>query len=244
MPKDNFSKQSATYAQFRPHYPDELYHFIYDHTHAFHTAWDCATGNGQVARVLCEQFDQVFATDISLNQMAQAVQAPNITYQKGSAEHSGLPANEVDLVTVAQAIHWFNLRDFYKEVKRVARPTGALAYWGYYLPKISEKIDPLLWHFHDHKLGPYWDPERKIWASKYNLIDLPLKNRKEKNFEYVAKWNLSHFQGYLTSWSAVQHFITTNKYNPVDEFIKTLRPLWQQKKQVRFPIFLTLGQIS
>ena len=118
--KDNFSRQSDIYAKYRPAYPQQLYDFIFQHVAGKQAAWDCATGNGQAAKELAKVFDKVYATDISQKQIENAVQQPNIFYSVQPAEQTNFPNNSFDLITVAQALHWFRFDDFYAEVKRVA----------------------------------------------------------------------------------------------------------------------------
>lgn len=120
--KDNFSKQAAGYAKYRPVYPPELYDFILANAPRKQAAWDCGTGNGQAANELAKTFDKVYATDISQKQIEKAVQQSNIFYSVQPAEQTNFPGNSFDLITVAQALHWFKFDDFYTELKRVAKP--------------------------------------------------------------------------------------------------------------------------
>src|SRR3954470_6311391 len=106
--KDYFSNHAKIYAAFRPTYPEELYSFIFQHLEQRTTAWDCATGNGQVASYLAKHFDQVYATDISQQQLDNAILLPNISYTVSAAEKTSFPDQFFDLVTVGQALHWFN----------------------------------------------------------------------------------------------------------------------------------------
>src|SRR5688572_29467213 len=121
MKKDFFSGHSKLYATFRPSYPADLYSFVFTHVKNFYSAWDCATGNGQVAQVLAKHFKHVEATDISQQQLDNAVQIQNIHYSTQGAEKTAFPNNHFDLITVGQALHWFDLDKFYSEVKRVAK---------------------------------------------------------------------------------------------------------------------------
>jgi len=105
--KDRFSKQATAYAAFRPTYPNELYRFILSQVKEKNAAWDCATGNGQVARDLSPHFEEVQATDSSANQIENAFALPNIHYSVSTAEKTFFPESTFDLVTVGQAIHWF-----------------------------------------------------------------------------------------------------------------------------------------
>src|SRR5437016_4267876 len=102
---DNFSTGAADYASFRPESPPELFDFIYKHVNGFDAAWDCGTGNGQVAAKLAEKFKTVYGTDISNEQLDHAIKKDNIIYRHERAEQTTLASNSVDLITVAQAIH-------------------------------------------------------------------------------------------------------------------------------------------
>jgi ubiquinone/menaquinone biosynthesis C-methylase UbiE len=129
--KDNFSQQAADYAQFRPLYPSSCYDFLLKHVENRSCAWDCGTGNGQVANIFADSFDHVFATDISEKQLHHAVKRPNIAYSLCPAESTDFPDQFFDLIVVAQAIHWFNFDQFYAEVRRTLKPDGLFVVMGY-----------------------------------------------------------------------------------------------------------------
>jgi len=243
MAKDNFSTQSKLYARYRPHYPSVLFKFLYDQTEQFDKAWDCATGNGQVASVLAQKFKSVYATDISQRQLDQANEQPNVVYKIGSAEASGL-SEKVDLITVAQAIHWFDTEAFVKEAKRLSHTNTILAFWGYGLFQVGSAIDSLIFDFYDITVGPYWDPERRLIENKYRNIEVPLTESMSKEFVFEDQWSLETLQGYLSSWSAVQHYINKHGTNPVNEFIQKVAPLWGEQQHVSFPIFLRAGKLK
>ena len=158
--KDLFSSNSKSYASFRPTYPEALYDFIYGHVKNFDLVWDAGTGNGQAAVALAAKFKRVVATDISAQQLEQAEQISNIEYSVGS-EQADLPDQSTDLITAAQAIHWFDRRKFFAEVRRVGKPGSVVAVWGYGLLSINPSINQHLAHFYKDIIGPYWDPERK-----------------------------------------------------------------------------------
>ena len=132
MAKDLFSKQSDLYARYRPTYPKELYEYILSFVKEKNTAWDCATGNGQAAVVLADHFKKVIATDISAAQIDKAIKKENIEYSVCPAESTPFEENTFDLVTVAQAYHWINWKEFKKEVTRVCKPGAIIAIWVYY----------------------------------------------------------------------------------------------------------------
>ena len=243
--KDFFSGHSKVYAAFRPTYPDELYDYVLSYVINKTAAWDCGTGNGQVAQVLAKKFVRVIATDISDNQLAQAIQLPNIEYRKMGAEQTDFPDNSFDLVTVGQALHWFDLGKFYTEVQRTMVPGGVLAVWGYALLTVDKEIDNKFLHFYYDVVGAFWDEARKMVEQQYAGIPFPFQEIPTKNFEIKVRWSLDQFAGYLSSWSATQKFIQTNGFDPVPGFIDELRPLWNDGaiKSVSFPVFTKLGRV-
>lgn len=245
--KDNFSAHASVYAQYRPVYPAALYDFLYSLVPEKRAAWDCGCGNGQVARVLAEHFERVEATDISGKQLEHAVQKENIHYHLAKAEDSGLGDNSIDLVTVAQAIHWFNFDDFYREVYRVCKPGSIIAVWCYSLLRVSEEIDVLIKELYSVTLGEeYWDPERRYIDERYQTIPFPFEEITAPDFSINVNWNLDHLTGYLNSWSAVQHYIGKNKVNPVEKMIPDLRAAWGEEgsRKVAFPLFTRIGRVK
>lgn len=243
--KDYFSGHSKLYAAYRPTYPEKLYEFIFHHVTQFDAAWDCATGNGQVAGRLAGNFKQVFATDISPQQIDHAVQGENIFYSISAAEKTSFPDNQFDLITVAQALHWFNVDNFYAEVRRVARQGAKLAVWGYEQCTINKQVDPLFLDYYHNEVGPYWDPARKLVEDHYRSIPFPFKEITAPEFFIEVLWKRDAFTNYLTTWSATQKFIREKGYNPVETLTESLKQFWNdgEEKIVRFPIFLKLGEI-
>ncbi|HMK04374.1 MAG TPA: class I SAM-dependent methyltransferase [Ferruginibacter sp.] len=244
--KDNFSHRALIYAQYRPHYPEELFAYIMRFVEDKKLAWDCGTGNGQSARSLSNYFEKIIATDISQKQIDNAYQAPNIFYVVEPAEKTGIEEKSVNLVTVAQAIHWFNFEKFYAEVNRVAKPGAVIAAWTYSLLRISKEIDELMNEYHYKTLKNYWDPERKYVDEGYAGIPFPFTKIETPGFHIEANWCLEELEGYLNSWSALQKFIAANSYNPVNELVNKIRQQWghSEKRQIFFPVHLKLGIIE
>lgn len=237
--KDRFSNHAKQYAAFRPRYPEALYDAVFMQVRNFGVAWDAGTGNGQAAAMLAKRFEKVYATDISANQLENAVMVDHIVYKLG--ETCGLPDHSVDLITVAQAMHWFDREKFYMECKRVGKPGSVVAIWGYGLLAVSDSIDKLLGDFYANVVGPYWDPERKHVDSHYSTIDFPFTQIITPVFTMSFNWTLTELEGYLTTWSAVQKFMQVQGVNPVGELIDKIKPHWKEKMNVRFPLFLKLG---
>lgn len=239
--KDLFSSHAKAYASFRPYYPLALYEFIFGHVKMFNVAWDAGTGNGQAAFELSKRFEKVHATDISAGQIEHAVKAANIQYAIGG-ETATLPDHSVDLVAAAQAIHWFNRHKFYAEVKRVARPDATVAVWGYGLLSVNSEIDVIVRDFYMNIMGPYWDPERRLIDQSYKTIEFPFFEIATPPFDFSFHWSLAELEGYITTWSSVQKYISQHGKNPVPELIEKLRAYWcPSRMTVTFPLFLRLG---
>jgi hypothetical protein len=242
--KDRFSSQSDLYAAYRPGYPPALFNFILKQVTEKGTAWDCATGNGQAAKELAPYFKQVFATDHSQQQLDNANALPNIVYSLQPAHQTNFSENSFDLITVAQALHWFCNSHFYNEAKRVAKPDAIIAAWSYSLVRVSTTIDLLLDNYHYHTMAPYWDAERKYVDEEYRTIPFPFREIEAPSFAMEYEWTLDTLKGYLDTWSALQKFIKANDFSPVDSLIRDIRPHWtNEKMKVVFPLHMRIGTI-
>ena len=208
--RDHFSVQAADYAKFRPHYPTELFDYLSDIAPDNEIAWDCATGNGQAAVALASKFRNVIATDASEKQIKNAARHERIDYRVVTAEKSGIDSGKIDIITVAQALHWFALDLFYAEAKRVLKPQGVLAVWGYNLLRIAPDVDNVINHFYEEIVGPYWPPERRVIEKGYAHLAFPFAELDPPQFRMEAYWSLERLQGYLRTWSATQRFIAEN----------------------------------
>ena len=242
--KDNFSTQSNLYAKFRPTYPQELYDFILAQVTNFSSAWDCGTGNGQVAGVLSNYFKDVYATDISENQMQNAVKKANIHYSKQPAESTNFKDHSFDLITVAQAIHWFNFEEFYKEVKRCLKPEGVFAVIGYELFSSNEETNLVIEELYHGLIGAYWDKERYLLEEGYKTIPFPFKEIETPNINLKLDWSFDQLIGYLKTWSAVKHYENDKGVNPVDIIKKELRQAYGERGIINYPILFRLGKLS
>lgn len=241
--KDRFSQQSENYQKFRPSYPEELYTFIFNLLTSQEHAWDCGTGNGQVAVKLAERFKQVFATDISEKQLTQAATLSNITYKVERAEHTSFTDRSFDLITVAQAIHWFDFEGFYKEVKRTLKPKGLLVVMGYGLLQTADPLQQIIDHFYTHIIGPYWDKERVYIDERYTTIPFPFNEIETPCFQNKLEWTLPQLMGYLNTWSAVKLYEQKEHVNPLSLIENDLKEKWGEKitQSIVFPILLRIG---
>ena len=245
--KDHFSAQADRYTQFRPRYPRALFEYLATLVDRRDRAWDCGTGGGQAAVALSEFFDEVAATDPSARQIEHAQRNPRVAYFVASAEKCPLADRSVDLVTVAQALHWFDLERFYGEVQRVARPRGVLAVWTYGLTKIDPTIDRVIWHFYADVLGAYWPPERRIVEERYQTIPFPFHELPAPELVMTAQWNLDDLVGYLGTWSSVQKYSEQHAANPLLKVQTELAAVWgspEQVRQVTWPLLTRIGRIE
>ena len=242
--KDNFSGHASDYARYRPTYPDALFAFIYERLNHFNAAWDGGTGNGQVAVILAERFEHVYATDLSTNQLAQAPQRSNVTYRVQRAEDASFEEQSLDLVTVAQAIHWFDFDSFYATVNRVLKPDGLLAVWGYTLLSVNEAVDAIVRHLHSGTLDNYWDPERQYVDARYQTVPFPFEEIATPEFTQSIRWTFTDLIGYLNTWSAVKHYQQHTGENPVRRIEADLKQAWgtTEWQTVHVPVFLRLGK--
>lgn len=221
-----------------------MYEYLLALVKSRETAWDCATGNGQVARVLAQHFNAVYATDISENQLKNALQLPNITYRVEPAEQTSVENNSFDLITVAQAIHWFNFEAFYAEVKRTLKPNGVLAVIGYGLMVIDKKVDVAVQKLYEDILGKYWDSERHYIEEGYKTIPFPFEEIIAPHFQIKTTWNFKQLIGYLNTWSSLQHYKKANERNPLEYMLTELKEAWgdDAEKDVHFPVLLRVGR--
>ncbi|MBD0261096.1 MAG: class I SAM-dependent methyltransferase, partial [Cytophagales bacterium] len=223
-----------------------LYDFLLSLTPAREAAWDAGTGNGQVAAQLAGAFTHVYATDISARQLEKAAPRDNVSYRVCRAESTGFPDGSFDLVTVAQALHWFDFGAFYAEVTRVARPGAVLAAWGYNLLHIGPAVDALVRTFYHDVVGSYWDAERRHVEASYATVPFPFPECPAPPLQMTTRWGREELLGYLNTWSAVQGYVKANGANPVEDLRPRLEALWpgSETREVQFPLFLRVGRVE
>jgi SAM-dependent methyltransferase len=223
---DHFSGHAADYARYRPDYPDELFAFLASLAPTRRLAWDCATGSGQAAAGLARHFERVVATDASARQIEEAPPVPRVAFGVSPAESAPLPDAAVDLVTVAQALHWFDLPSFFSEVRRVLVPEGVIAVWCYDLLSIAPEIDSILNRFYRDRVGEYWPRERSIVERGYASLDFPFDEIEVPPFTMEKEWALEDLLGYVRTWSAVRRFMAARGEDPVLALERELAPAW------------------
>ncbi|KAL1206845.1 hypothetical protein V5N11_001864 [Cardamine amara subsp. amara] len=262
-----FIKQAEQYAAARPNYPIKLFEFIASKTPCHDLAWDVGAGSGQASRSLAGIYKKVIATDTSSKQLEFAAKLPNVRYEltppvmsSSEIEQLVAPESSVDLVTVAQALHWFDLTSFYSNVKHVLKkPNGVIAAWCYTNPEVNAAVDEVFQRYYEEKLGPYWDKARRLVEDGYRGIEFPFEKVEDDDestesqsfpVRFVAEREmvLEEYVTYLRSSSAYQ----TAKEKGVElltaeiegEFADSWKEDGKEKKTVRYPIHLLIGKVG
>jgi SAM-dependent methyltransferase len=261
------AEQAAFYSRFRPTYPPRLFERVYAYAAAHGTgARDCAAdvacGTGQAASELAKAFTRVVALDPSPAQLANAVQAPNVAYALGTAEATGLPSASVDLLVVAEAMHWFDVPAFYAEAARVLRPRGTIAIIGYSAARVPS--NPAATQAHDdlffRDLAPYWDARRALIDGLYAGLEPPgalfeaVQRQDDADLALAQSWPVEGLVGNAASWSGYTTFMKKegiapgSDADPLPAFRARLLaacgvddPLAPGTLEVRWPAVLMLG---
>lgn len=228
---DHFSGHANEYATHRPQYPEALYRFLVDNCQQHDLAWDCATGNGQAAKSLAEHFERVIATDASAEQIEAAPAHPDIEFRVAPAENSGIAAASVNLVTVAQALHWFDIDAFFDEATRVLKPGGLLAAWSYEKTSVNANIDPILDTIFDD-VEDYWPPERDIVMNRYRDITFPWPEVEVPPISMTESWVVDQMLGYCRTWSASKRCQSDRGVDHVANHEPDLRQAWGEESRV------------
>uniref|UniRef100_A0A2N9GGK1 Methyltransferase type 11 domain-containing protein n=1 Tax=Fagus sylvatica TaxID=28930 RepID=A0A2N9GGK1_FAGSY len=213
-----FIKQAEQYAEGRPSYPQELFDFIASKTPSHDLAWDVGAGSGQAARSLAGIYKNVIATDTSPKQLQFAPKLPNIRYQQtpptmsiAELEGNVAPQSSIDVVTIAQAIHWFDLPNFYQQVRWILKkPHGIIAAWCYTVPEVNDSVDAVFQPYYNIAAEPYWEPAHR--RSAYQTA-------REKGVELLSN-------------------------DVIEEFKRAWTEDGQDKKVVKFPIYLKIGRVG
>jgi SAM-dependent methyltransferase len=243
--KDYFSDQANAYARHRPGYPDKLFHFLSGSVSRHDHAIDCATGSGQAARGLAGYFSRVTAIEASRAQLRGRHRQAGIHYVCGQAESLPVHENSADLITVAQAFHWFDAKQFYHEVLRILKPGGILALWWYTLPSVNEAVDRIMYYFYEQIVGEYWPPERRIVEQGYAIMPSPFEDIPAPGFEMKQHWDVNAYLGFLRSWSATQNYIKAHNDDPLLSISTDLQKTWGDSiRTVEWPVHMRTGRLN
>jgi len=241
--QDHFSAGADEYERRRPGYPRELFEFLAAVAPGRRLAVDVATGNGQAATGLAEFFEEVLATEASEAQLSRARPHPRVHYRCEPAERIGLPDASCDLLTAAQAAHWFDWSRFPGETRRVLAPGGVVALWTYELFSVDPSIDALVEDFYRNVTGPYWPRERRYVEERYATLPFPFDELPAPVFSYRLAWTAADALAYLGTWSAVQRRLAALDDDPLALVASRLGQAWGAgTRLVTWPIHLRIGR--
>jgi SAM-dependent methyltransferase len=242
--KDHFSKLSEVYVKYRPAAPADLFAYLQSLTSDHALALDCGTGNGQTAVQLAAYYEQVVATDPSAEQIRHAAQHDRVRYRIDKAETPVLEKQSADIVTVSQALHWFDFEAFFTEVKRVLKPGGILAVWAYPLPVITPELDKFIRHFHEEVVGEFWLYENRMIDKAYANIPFPFPEIAAPAFSIRKHFVFDELIGLLYTWSAVLKYREHYGTDPVAAAEPELKQLWGNvlQREVVWHLILKIGR--
>jgi SAM-dependent methyltransferase len=242
---DHFSGHASVYAEFRPTYPEGLFDWLADLAPSRERAWDTACGNGQATRALAARFRRVTGSDASIAQLALARAPANAAWVAATAESAPLAAAGVDLLTIAQALHWLDVERLWAEARRVLRPGGVVAAWGYQLLSVAPALDAVVRRYYHDVVGAYWPPERALLESGFATVPFPFDELNPPRFEMTADWTLPQLVGYVASWSASRRYAAARGEEPLELVRADLEAAWggpARVRQVRWPLALRVGR--
>lgn len=245
--QDLFSHDSAAYRDARPTYPEALFAWIATASRQRCAAWDCACGNGQATVPLSRYFDKVYGTDASKSQIEAAPLADNIEFRVADAGASGLTESSVDVVTCAQAAHWFDHDAFHREVRRVLKPGGLLCLWTYGVHHVSDEFDLPMGEFYSEVVGPYWPPERHHVDSHYTDLPFPFDRIEAPSLEMEHEWDLAQLFAYVSTWSASKAYTDANGVDPIQTVRERLTSAWGDpatRRTVRWPLTILAAYVG
>jgi hypothetical protein len=243
---DAFSDTATRYASSRPTYPVALFECLAGLAPGRHCAWDCGTGNGHAAIGLAEFFESVEATDASSDQIGHTFPHARVRYRVAPAEASGLSERSVDLISVAQALHWFSLEKFYAEVQRVARPRALLAVYGYGWFYLTPQLDALVDRWLLRPIEPCWLPNVRLLWHHYRTIDFPFAEVTAPHLAAYVSWNLDQLLSYYRTWSATRAKIAVDGEGFLVDARDALVAVWgdpDEAQTVVMPLAARLGRL-
>lgn len=246
--QNHFAGVANQYAAFRPTYPRQLLADLATLAAGEHTvALDVAAGNGQATSMLADYVDHVYASDVALSQIQAMPAHPHVSAYVARAEASGLQAHCIDLITVAQAMHWFDVDAFHREVRRVVRPGGVIAVWSYALlhatPTINDVINDLY-----RTTGPWWPADRAHVDDGYANLAFPYPLIPYTPPAMTAQFDVARLLGYLGTWSGVQRYKKATGDDPVAARSEAFRAAWggadTQSVTFTFDVTMRVGRVG
>ncbi len=243
-----FLYNAACYSTYRPEYPEALFKYLASRCENNSGGLDCGSGNGQAAKGLSSYFKYVIATDLSIDLISHGLQLPNVFYVQSRAEQLAIRSHSIDMICIAQAMHWFSLDNFYNEAKRVLKPGGYIAAWCYNQATINPEIDILISEIYN-KISGSTNPscERQYVYDHYSKIPFPFNRILTPNFTITVNWNLIQLLGYMNTWPGILEYQKKYGINIISEMKARFISVWGDQNNIKiisWPIYLLLGRIN
>ena len=239
-----FGNRAGAYASFRPQYPDTLFDWLAANSPGRERALDIACGSGQATRPLRRRFRHVLASDGSAEQLRAASDLQGVGCFAADACAQPLADRSLDLIVVAQALHWFATPAFFAEARRLLKLDGLFCAWCYGLLRIDAAVDAVLDDFYRKTLAGYWPDGRASVDAGYRDIHPPFARLDVPSFAIELEWDLDQLAGYLGTWSAVQKLQQASGADPLAALLPEIQRVWgkrQQKRFVRWPLHFLAG---
>lgn len=241
-----FDQGGSAYALYRPAYPPALAAWLAAQAPRHRLAVDVGCGNGQLTHLLASHFTEVEGIDPSADQIANASPAANVRYACAAAEQLPAADASADLITAAQAAHWFDLPRFYDEARRIAAPGAVLALISYGVLRLQPTLNERFQRFYHDEIGPWWPPERKLVDDGYATLDFPFDELVAPPLTIDLAWTLPAFLGYVSTWSATRAAREAGQAALLTAFAEDIGALWGDGTQARplsFPINMRVARL-
>ncbi len=241
-----FDQGGQAYARFRPEYPLELARFLALAAPGRLLAVDVGCGSGQLTTQLAAHFDSVLGVDPSGDQILNAAVHARVQYVRASAEQLPVADHSAQLITAAQAAHWFDLPRFYDEVRRIAGSGAVLALISYGVPRLDAQLDRRFSTFYWQEIGPFWPVQRRLVDDGYVDLPFPFSALAAPTLVLHKAWRLADLLGYIATWSAVRRAHEAGCEAILQGFASDLAALWGDPmgtRAIRWPIHMRLGAL-
>jgi SAM-dependent methyltransferase len=242
-----FGEYASDYARSRPQYPVALWQWVTSLCSAHDHAWDAGCGNGQASLALAAHFNQVTATDISAEQIANATPHKKVNYITAPTEDLSFPPASLDLVCVAQALHWFDLNTFWPQVQSALKPSGLFVAIAYGVFTLNEPIDAATKQYFFDVVEPYQAAGNRMIAQGYQDIAFPFKMIDAPQMAIECEWTMEQLLAYADTWSAVARMRKEQGEDPMPAYRAALAQVWGDAAKVRrvqMPLLIKAGRMD